>query len=69
MTELERELSQEHCHRWRRSRKAPLEILAGLLSVAALLLLIVSLAHAESIMEPLSRDGHVVDSGSSLAAR
>ena len=62
MTELERELAREHCHRWRRSRKAPLEILAGVLTAATLLLLIASLAHAESTMEPLSRDGHMVDS-------
>jgi anti-sigma factor RsiW len=68
MTELEREVAQEHCRRWRRSRKAPLEILASLLTVVALLLLIISLAHAGSIMEPLSQDGHVVDSSSSLAA-
>jgi hypothetical protein len=68
MTELERELTRGHCRHWRRSRKAPLEILAGLLTAAALLLLIASLAHAESIMEPLSQDGHAVHSGSSLAA-
>jgi hypothetical protein len=68
MTELERELSQEHCHRRRPSRKAPLKILAGLLTVPALLLLIASLAHARSMMEPLSRDGHVVGGGSSLTA-
>jgi hypothetical protein len=68
MTELERELTQEHCRRWRRNRKTPLEILASLLTVVALLLLIASLAHAGSIVEPLSRDGHVVDSGSSLTA-
>ena len=68
MTELERELSRGHCRRWRRSRKAPLEIRAGLLTVAALLLLIASLAHAESVMEPLLQDGHVVDNDSSLTA-
>jgi len=45
MTELERELNREHCRRWRHSRKRPLEILACLLAVAALLLRIASLAH------------------------
>lgn len=45
MTEFERELNCEHCRRWRHSRKCPLEILAGLLTVAAPLLLIASLAH------------------------
>jgi hypothetical protein len=69
MTELERELTRGHCRRWRHSRKAPLEILVDLLTVAALLLLIASLAHADSIMEPLSQNGHAADSGSSLAAR
>jgi hypothetical protein len=68
MTELERELTRERCRRWRRSRKTPLEILASLLTVVALLLLIASLAHAESMMEPRSQGGHVVDSGSSLTA-
>jgi hypothetical protein len=68
MTEFECEFTQEHCRRWWRSRQAPLEILASLLTVVALLLLIASLAHAASIMEPLSQDGHVVDSGSSLSA-
>jgi len=48
MTELERELNREHCRRWRHSRKCPLEILADLLTVAALLLLIASLAHGNN---------------------
>jgi hypothetical protein len=62
MTELEHEPARKLCRRLQRSRKAPLEILAGLFTVAALLLLIASLAHAESVMEPLSQDGHMVDS-------
>jgi len=68
MTELERELARERRRRWRRSRKAPLEILAGVLTAAALLMLIASLTHAEWLMEPLAQDGHMVDSGRSLAS-
>lgn len=52
MTELERELTREHCRRWRRNRKSLGEILAGLFTIAALVLLIASLAHADPTYDP-----------------
>ena len=71
MTELERALTRQHCRRWRRSRKSPLEIPAGLLTVAALLLVIASLAHAESVMERhmVNAPGRAIPSQLQLVAK